>query len=576
MEAVHPSRPADLRAKHWVVKPEVSADVLDALPGIHPVLAQVLYNRNLRTPADIQSFLERRYLESDDPFLLTDMDKAVGRIRQAIEADEMIVIYGDFDADGVTSTVLLTEALRGLGLRRSKARPYIPDRIDEGYGLNKDALTTIKDEIGASLVITVDCGIRSVDEVDHANALGLDMIITDHHSIGAKLPPALAVINPKRAESAYPEKMLAGVGIAYKLAQALYQAMPDRVAFDLRRLLDLVAIGTVADLAPLLGENRQLVIEGLQQLNTLNRPGVTALAEVANLKGGQISAENIAFGIGPRINAAGRLAHAYDAARLLAAPDRTSARGFANTLESLNRQRQKKTEEQTTTAAAMIDEDAPILIAVGDSFDPGIVGLIASRLSERHHRPTIVLEQGEDESRASCRSIDQFHITKALEQVSDLLERYGGHAAAAGLTIKNENLPEFRERMTTIAAEAFEGKELLPSLEIDAEVQFDQVDWALHESLAQLEPTGEANRKPIFMSRNLQVINHRVVGKDGTHLQIELSDGMRGFKCIAFRQGSWAEMMPRRVDAVYALDVNEWRGRRTLQLQIQDLRVAAS
>lgn len=574
MSAVPSTRPADLRAKRWVVKPEVSAEIRASLPGLHPVLVQVLYNRKLDTPAAIQSFLEHRYLESDDPFLLTDMDKAVARIREAIEADEMIVIYGDFDADGVTSTVLLTEALRGLGIRRSQARPYIPDRVDEGYGLNQEALTKIKEEMGGDLVITVDCGIRSVAEVDHANAIGLDVIVTDHHSIGPDLPPALAVINPKRAESAYPEKMLAGVGIAYKLAQAMYQAMPDRVALDLTRLLDLVAIGTVADLAPLLGENRQLVLQGLRQLNTLNRPGITALAEVAKLKGGQISAENIAFGIGPRINAAGRLSHAYDAARLLAAPDRMSARGFANTLESLNRQRQKKTEEQTKAAADMVDADAPILIAAADNFDPGIVGLIASRLSEKHNRPSIVLEQGDDESRASCRSIEQFHITKALDQVSDLLVRYGGHAAAAGLTIKNDDLPAFRERITAIAAEQLANNDLLPSLEIDAEVDFEQIDWALHESLQQLEPTGEANRRPIFMSRNLQVITHRVVGKDGTHLQIELSDGMKGFKCIAFRQGSWADMMPRKVDAVFALDVNEWRGRRTLQLQIQDLRAA--
>ena len=295
------SRPAELRAKRWTVREAISAEILQQFPGIHAALVQVLFNRGLKTPAAIQSFLECRYLESDDPFLLTDMDKAVERIKRAIEHDENIVIYGDFDADGVTSTVLLTEALRGLGVGRSKARPYIPDRIDEGYGLNKEALTFIKNELEGDLVITVDCGIRSVEEVAHANVVGLDLIVTDHHSIGPELPPALAVINPKRSESDYPETMLAGVGIAYKLAQALYQAVPDRVAFDITRLLDLVAIGTVADLAPLLGENRQLVIAGLAELNTLRRPGVTALAEVANLKAGQISAENIAFGIGPRI-----------------------------------------------------------------------------------------------------------------------------------------------------------------------------------------------------------------------------------------------------------------------------------
>ena len=569
------NRPADLRAKQWNVKPIVSAEIQQALTGIHPVLIQVLYNRNLTTPAAIQGFLEGRYLEDDDPFLLADMDKAVERIRQAIEQDEMIVVYGDFDADGVTSTVLLTEALRGLGVRRSHARPYIPDRIDEGYGLNNDALSKIKNEFGAHLAITVDCGIRSIAEVEHANAIGLDIIITDHHSLGAQLPPAVAVINPKRTDQGvYPDHMLAGVGIAYKVAQALYKAMPERVALDLTRLLDLVAIGTVADLAPLLAENRQLVIAGLRQLNTLNRSGITALAEIANLKAGQISAENIAFGIAPRINAAGRLAHAYDAARLLAAHDRMSARGFADKLESLNRKRQKLTEEQATAAAAMVDPDAPILLVADEMFTPGVVGLVASRLVEKHNRPTIVIEKGEHESRGSCRSIEQFHMTKALDLAADLLVRYGGHAAAAGLTIKNENLPAFFERMTEIADDMLTGRELLPSIEIDAEVSLAQVDWALHENLQQLEPTGQANRKPIFMSRNLQVLNHRVVGKDGTHMQIELSDGMHGFKGIAFRQASWAQMMPRKVDAVYELSINEWRGRRTLQLMIRDLREA--
>ena len=222
----------------------------------------------------------------------------------------------------------------------------------------------------------------------------------------------------------------------------------------------------------------------------------------------------------------------------------------------------------------MVSSDDPILIAADEHFTPGVVGLIASRLAEKHNRPSIVLEKGETESRGSCRSIEQFHITKALDQVADLLERHGGHAAAAGFTIKNDNLPTFRERISAIAADMIEGKELLPSIDIDAELDFASIDWALHESLKGLEPTGEANRRPLFMSRGLQVLNYRTVGKDGSHLQLELSNGLAGFKAIAFRQGAWADDMPRKVDAVYALDVNEWRGRRTLQLQVQDLRVA--
>ena len=536
---------------------------------------QVLANRGLTTPAQIQGFIEGHYLASDDPFLLPDMDKAVARIQQEIENNKTIVVYGDFDADGVTSTVLLTEALRGLGMTRRQARPYIPDRVDEGYGLNMEALTHIKHEIKADLVISVDCGIRSVREVEHANEIGLDMIVTDHHSIGRKVPPAHAVINPKLPNSQYPEKMLAGVGIAYKLAQACYAAMPNYVRFDLTNVLDLVAIGTVADLAPLLGENRKLVREGLRVMNERSkRAGIAALGEVANLKGGRISAETIAFTIGPRINAAGRLAHAYDAAKLLAAPDVRSARGLAQSLEQLNRKRQKLTQELGESAEAIVNPEAPIMIAEGEDFVAGVVGLVASRLMDKHYRPAIIIEKGEEESRGSCRSIEEFHITDALDEIAPLLVKHGGHAAAAGFTIENQNLPVFREQMTAIAGAALEGKTLLPTIEIDAEIDLDQVDWALHENLQKLEPCGMENRRPLFMSSNVEVLNHRVVGKDGTHLQMEVTNGVAGFKTIAFRQASWATQMPQYVDIVYTVDVNEWRGRRTLQLQIKDIRPA--
>ena len=568
------SRPPEIRAKRWLVKPPVPNAVQQKFADVHPVLLQVLFNRGLTTPAQIQSFLSGRYLADEDPFLLADMDKAVARIRQAIENDETIVVYGDFDADGVTSTVLLTEALRGLGVARRKAQPYIPDRVDEGYGLNNDALTFLKEERKADVVISVDCGIRSVHEVEHANAIGLDMIITDHHGLGAILPPAVAVINPKRKDSDYPELMLAGVGIAYKLAQALYQAMPEYVQGDLNNLLDLVALGTVADLAPLLGENRKLVIEGLSVMNTLRRPGFAALAQQAKLKPGQISAETIAFMFGPRINAAGRLAHAYSAAKLLAAHSRQQAHTLADELEKLNRQRQKLTEELGQHADALINEDAPMLIAADEKFAPGVVGLVASRLAEKHYRPTIVIEKGVEESRGSCRSIAEFHITDALDEVEHLLVRHGGHSQAAGFTIKNKNIEPFSERMVEMARTALDGQTLLPSLDIDVDIELARVDWALHESLRSLEPTGMGNERPLFMSRNVQVINHRVVGKDATHLQLEVSDGHVSYKCIAFRQAPWAAMMPRFVDVAYHLSINEWRGRRTLQLQVRDIRPA--
>lgn len=574
-------RPDELRATTWQIAPPVPAEIRQNLSHIHPVLLQILYNRGIVEPADIQSFLDGRYLHSTDPFLLQDMDKAVARIQQAIANNERIIVYGDFDADGVTATVLLVEALRGLGLERNQVQPYIPDRVDEGYGLNMEALTHLKEEKEAGLVISVDCGIRSVAEVEHANRIGLDMIITDHHSLGPELPPAVAIVNPKRPSSQYPEKMLAGVGIAYKLAQALAQTMPERVNFNEADLLDLVAIGTVADLAPLLGENRQLVINGLGVLNKAQRPGVASLIRVSKLKQGSLTAESIGFGLGPRINAAGRIDHAYSAAKLLAANNTLVADQLAHKLNELNRKRQQLTADLSAQAEAMVaDPDVPILIAGDGEFLSGVVGLVASRLAEKHYRPAIILEKGEDESRASCRSIPEFHVTEALDEVADLLVRHGGHAQAAGFTILNENLPEFETRMTEIAASKLDGLELHPTITIDMELDLESVDWALHETLSQLEPTGYANATPVFLSRGVEVTSHRAVGSDGSHLQLRLNSGTGGsyayreLSGIAFRQGTWVNSLPQYIDVVYTIGVNEWNGRRSLQLMVQDIRPA--
>ena len=570
-------RPHSLPPKRWLVQPPAPADLAQEMGDLSPIFLQLLYNRGLQSAGAIQSFLEGRYLASTDPFLLSDMDKAVARIQQAVANEETIVVYGDFDADGVTATVLLVEALRGLGLTRQQARPYIPDRIDEGYGLNVDALTHIRDTLGAQLVITVDCGIRSVAEAEHARDIGLDLIITDHHNLGAALPPALAVVNPKRPESAYPEKMLAGVGIAYKLAEALQQTLPRRADFELDQLLDLVALGTVADLAPLLGENRKLVIEGLAILNQLQRPGLRALAEQSGLKAGSLTAESIAFGLGPRLNAAGRLAHAYDAARLLAFSEEDAIQrpnkvyDLASRLNALNRERQEHTRSLTARAETLIDKQAPLIFAADTEFLPGVVGLVASRLAERYYRPTVIIEKGETESRGSCRSIPEFHITHALDQVAGLLEHYGGHAQAAGLTVRNENLPRLQEQLAQIAADALDDLNLAPRLEVDMEIDLQKVDFALVEMLGQLEPTGFSNPTPVFLSRNVPVLQTRVVGSDRAHLQLDVSDGWRELKAIAFRQSAWAQMMPDRIDLVYSLGINEWRGRRDLQLMIHDI-----
>lgn len=580
-------RPDSIREFRWLMKPDAPADAVSPTTGeaVHPVLRQILYNRGLTQPGEIQSFLANHYLQSRDPFQLADMDRAVDRIGRALRDGEMIVIYGDFDADGVTSTVLLTEALRSVADDRRLIVPYIPDRVDEGYGLNLEALAGLRQK-GASLVISVDCGIRSPVEAAYARSIGLDMIITDHHSLGRELPPATAVINPKRSDSTYPERMLAGVGIAFKLAQALRQALPDGSQIDESNLLDLVAIGTVADLAPLVGENRKLVAEGLAVLNEVRRPGIAALMNIASLQPGQITAESIGFAIGPRINAAGRLAHAYDAARLLITTNATSAREQAATLDELNRRRQTLTRQLSALAEQMVDSDAPIIIAGDPEFKSGIVGLVASRLAEKTYRPVIIMEHGEEESRGSCRSIPEFHITDALDEVADLLVRHGGHAQAAGFTIRNEHLPEFKARMTELAFAQLASADLRPALTIDAALPLTQVDWALQGTLAQLEPTGNQNPLPLLLSRGIEVVSHRAVGTEGSHLQLHVVDARQNgaaryggspgrptqaFPAIAFRQGEWAGKLPQFIDIVYRIGVNRWQGNSNLQLVIEDI-----
>jgi single-stranded-DNA-specific exonuclease len=400
------------------------------------------------------------------------------------------------------------------------------------------------------------------------------MIITDHHNLGARLPPAVAVINPKRPDSKYPETRLAGVGIAYKVAQALRNELSERANFDQEQLLDLVALGTVADLTPLLGENRVLVAGGLKVLNDFQRPGIKALAKVASLKEGAMTTESISFGLAPRINAAGRLSHAYSAARLLSANNSRTAEEQAWILNDINRERQRLTKQLGERAEEMVEAGGTLLFAADSQFISGIVGLIASRLSEQHYRPAIVVERGETESRGSCRSIPEFHITEALDELEELLVRHGGHAMAAGFTVDNANLLEFESRITGIAEDQLASQDLTPTLNIDTEVKIGDVDWALHGELEKFEPTGAENRRPILMSRGVHVYSHRAVGVDGAHLQLYVGDSRTKLSCIAFRQGAWAGRLPDHIDLVYTLNANDWKNRRQLQLVVQDIRPA--
>ena len=543
-----------------------------------PILAQALHNRGFDNRESARHFLHSTALD-DDPLALTDVQTAVERISAAIRAGESIAVYGDFDADGVCATVLLAQTLGELGAR---VEPYIPDRVEEGYGLNAVALQNLA-ENGVNLVVTVDCGIRAVAEVDAGRRAGLDIIVTDHHSLGPELPRALAVVNPKRDEGG-DRVNLAGVGVAFMLAKALlldrWQTDRDRYPRDLRLsdLLDLVALGTVADIVPLNDPlNRRLLIHGLATINELRRPGIAALANVAGLRAGNIGAADIGFSLGPRINAAGRLGSAMTAFNLLSATTVDEALPIAEELQRLNTFRQQLTKEAQDAISERLDEseDSTLIFAGDPDFRPGIVGLVAGRLSEQFYRPAVILELGSDVSRASCRSIPEFDITAALDECADLLIRHGGHAMAAGFTVDNGNVDLLRETLQAKASQALEHRQLRPRLELDLEIDLEQVTEELVQELDALEPTGHRNPPVSFMSRDLRVASCRSVGQDGKHLKLRLrGSGGQSIDAIGFGLGDWARQMPRQIDAAFHAELNEWNGRRTLQMRLLDIRPA--
>ncbi len=566
--------------KEWVIAPPAPREHLARYRGCSPVLAQLLYNRGFEDPQAAHAFLHGDDLR-EDPFQMKDMDIAVSRIELAIKAREPIAVYGDFDADGVCATALMTQTLRALG---ADVMPYIPDRAAEGYGLNSPALSKLSRR-GVKLVVTVDCGIRSVVEVAAGMRAGLDIIISDHHSVGPELPAALAVINPQQ-DDCPGEAALAGVGVAFMLAKALLLSRwtQDRARYPagLRQsdLLDLVALGTVADVVPLnVSLNRRLARHGLGTINELRRPGIAALAEVARMKAGGIRASHIGFGFGPRINAAGRIGSAMTAYDLLMAENLDEATRLAQELQSLNAERQKRTQRAIAAISEQVTEAAdPWLIFAGDeNLQSGILGLVAGRLTEAFYRPAVVLEIGETESRASCRSIPEFNITRALDECADLLARHGGHAMAAGFTALNSNLEALRQALEQKAAAALDGRELAPKLRIDCELPLGALDENLLRELDLLEPTGHKNETGVFFTSGLRVMSSRRVGEDGRHLKLRLAnEGGAPADAIGFGLGGWARNLPRRIDAAYNAEINEWGGRRRLQLRLLDIRAAAS
>ncbi|MEK6222284.1 MAG: single-stranded-DNA-specific exonuclease RecJ, partial [Chloroflexota bacterium] len=557
--------------KRWQVSPLITPEADQNLNAYPLILRQILFNRGIATTEEAKIFLAAE-MPKHDMYTLSEMDAAVARVVGAIENEEKITVYGDYDADGVTSSALMVQALSAL---KAKVNCYIPNRFDEGYGLNIPAIDKLKAE-GTELVITVDCGIRALPQAEHAKKIGLDLIITDHHTPGKELPWANALLNPKKPGDHYPEKNLAGVGMAFKLASALIEHLKP-ADFTTDHLVDLVAIGTVADMVPLIGENRALVRRGLGFLRRPHRQGILSLLGILGVKATNVVASNIGFGIGPRLNAAGRLASALDAYQLLITTDVVEAGQLAQKLDNRNRERQKITREIQEQIEENIDfneAETFLIFAADPNYNPGVVGLSASRLVESFYRPAIVAHQGEKVTRGSGRSIPEFHITHALEQCADLLEHYGGHAAAAGFTVKNSNLEAFIAKIKMIAREELSGQDLRPILHADADVQLDALNFELLADLDKLQPTGYGNPDPVFLSLKVRPVSTRTVGKDKSHLKMTVSQEDYTFDAIAFRQGHWAEKMPEYIDMVYAFELNEFNGQKKLQLNIKDIRAS--
>ncbi len=550
----------------WNLLPPAPDKRLVSSSGFPPLVAQLLYNRGLTEPSQLELFITGDKRLSGDPSLLPDMHLAVARIYRALLSGENIAIYGDFDADGITATALLVQGLSSLG---GKVIPYIPHRLTEGYGLKTAALEKLYRQ-GISLVITVDCGITALAEVKRANRLGLDIVVTDHHTPLPEIPPAVAIINPKRADSSYPFSELTGAGVALKLLQALFQGIGKEEQLD--ELMDLAALGTVADMAPLSGENRYLVKQGLKLINAAPRLGIREIISQTELSIGSLDAESISWIIAPRLNAAGRLAHAMSSYKLLMTNSPSEARGLAIWLEQKNAERQRLTTKVLTKAREQILAQgiSPLLIASDRDYPIGIAGLVASRLSEEFYRPAIVVRTGELVSSGSCRSIPEFNIILALNQCSHLLSQFGGHSQAAGFTLPTKNLARLKQHLSQLATEQLAGADLHPQLDIDAEVTLPELSGDTFRTIQQLAPFGRGNPAPTFLSRRAEVVDCHTMGSNREHLRLKLKQGGTMWDGVGFRLGDYLAEVFSHLDIVYNLEIDRWGGRERLRLNILD------
>jgi single-stranded-DNA-specific exonuclease len=563
-----------LRPKtRWIVQQtdQDKAKKLAGQLGIGTLAASLLVNRGMDDPEKARNFLHMKDDHFHDPFLMPDMDKAVGRIRQAIRNGEPILVFGDYDVDGVTSTALMTSVLKELG---GIVDYYIPNRFTEGYGPNETAFRKAADD-GIRLMITVDTGISALHEAQVAKGLGIDLIITDHHELRDDIPEALAIIHPKYKEGAYPFLHLSGAGVAFKLAHALLGKLPDH-------LLDLAAIGTVCDLVPLIGENRLIAKRGMQMLASTKRPGLLALSRMAGVDMANVNEETLGFAIGPRLNAAGRLDSAGPAAALLLAEEMEEADVLAAKLEELNQKRQTLVAEMTKEAMEMIERSFPlfqnkVLVIGKEHWNPGVIGIVASRLTEHFYRPAIVFSYDPltGLAKGSGRSIPGFDLFAHLKACSDILPHFGGHPMAAGMTLAIDDVDELRLRLNEAADAKLSDEDLVPATELDAAVRIEQIDLDALQEVERLSPYGVSNPKPKFLIENARARHVRKIGGNQAHLKIILNQQESTLDGIGFHLGDLADdIAPEAsLSVIGELSINEWNNTRKPQIFIRDIAI---
>ncbi len=544
---------------------------------VSPIVSRVLWNRGIRDAGAAKRFLTPDLDDMHDPFLMDGMVAAVGRTREAIERKEKILIHGDYDVDGVTSAALLVRVFKILG---ADITWYVPHRVNDGYDIGLQAVERAKED-GVSLIITADCGTSAVESVKRANELGIDVIVTDHHEVGPEMAPALVVVNPHKPGCAYPFRDLAGVGVAFKFAEALVQECGYDTAAYRRRFCDLAAIGTVGDVVPLLGENRTLVKFGIEELQRTGKKGLKALLDVSGLTGRPIVSHSLAFALAPRLNAAGRMDDPSLALELCLTCDDAEAGALARVLDTKNQERQAAQELMYNEAEKQIItrgiESSKVFVLSSKGWHPGIVGIVAGKITEKHSRPSVLISMDEDGivGVGSARSIDAFDLFAALMQCRDLLVRCGGHAKAAGLSVDACKLGEFEKAINDIADKSLTDEDMLPGVDVDTVIELDAVGYDLAHELRLLEPFGHANKEPVFMSEHAIILQKTRMGSTGSHLRLKLGRASgEPLECVAFGWGDKDEALRvgSLIDVCYNVQINQYGGRETVQMVLRDAR----